>query len=894
MRSILIALAAALAPLMAASAPGYSVAEQHPRIFITHSGLAALAERCAGPLARDYAVVKGDADQAVRSGSIRWIDNAWAVPSDLLACGLAYLVERQGQRPCRQYADAIVKAWGDGQMIANQKGSAFGYHAIAYDWIYDALDDAQRTRYGNALAGWLTWFTGEAAITLKGGYWEYNQTWGPSHLNVMHSRDAITQKLLISLAIIGAKTEHQDQARRFLDSWATRIPNDCIPAFDAMGGSWAESHGHGSYGPITVIPYAFEAWRTATGQNLFLAGKPWSFLPEMSRWLTYLRVPHVDRHAFIDDGGGDRFSGFAGSAPIIARALRDPLAQWQAEQAAAGDSYQYSSWQRVALPDPSLAAKSPAALKLPLGYLFAGAGHVYMRSGWGDPNATWAFFGAGQHIAGHQHDDEGHFLISRKGGLAGKGGGRGGGNDEDHYWGGSLVFNLVTVFDPAEKPRRADGNENDGGLLRHVYEDKKIERGHITAFRHNEHFTYAAADLTAGYSPDKVKELTRQFIYLRGRPGRDEYFVVFDRVESTRPGFAKHFMLHVPAEPSVDGKATDSVPGHVTAYAGDSMTSSWLSRPDDFGTDAPVLSMGRSRLFMRTLLPKEAVITKRGGAGYGNWGHPLEPTAQYDHTGAGRDEAPLCGWRLEVAAPPAQRTCFLHVFQVSDDTVTAMEPVKLVDQSPVARLEIGSGQQRWKVALATQGALGGEITAPGATAAERLPADVETAPQYRCWQEATTAGGTQGRAPQAPSAAEAGAKPVPARQLPDPAAAAAWDAKLLARVRGLCAEDRGPTFEMSTVHDQVRIESADAAGTLQLRANGSLLTWKWAKLDGADRLRICLAIRSATDPDDQALTAFHLLCEGRTAEADDLLRGLPADQAATVRGAFSGATAAPP
>ena len=28
-------------------------------------------------------------------------------------------------------------------------------------------------------------------------------------------------------------------------------------------------------------------------------------------------------------------------------------------------------------------------------YLFGGAGHVYMRSAWDDPNATWAFFGAG-------------------------------------------------------------------------------------------------------------------------------------------------------------------------------------------------------------------------------------------------------------------------------------------------------------------------------------------------------------------------------------------------------------------------------------------------------------------------------------------------------------------
>jgi hypothetical protein len=699
--------------LSSTASPDYTVVAAHPRIFITQAGLPALAERCAGPLANDYAKMKTDADAAVRSGSIRWLDNKWAVPSDLLACGLTYLVERQAGRPHRQYAEVIIKAWGDGRLITNHNGSAFGYHAIAYDWIYDALTDDQRTLYGNALAGWLTWFSGEAAITLKAGAWDYNQTWGPNHLNVMHSRDAITQKLLIALAITGAPTEHQDQARRFLDSWATRIPAECIPAFDTMGGSWSESHGHGSYGPITVIPYAFEAWRTATGQNLFTAAKPWGFLPEMSRWLTYLRVPHVDRHAFIDDGGGDRFSGFASSAPIIARSLHDPLAQWQANEAATTDAYRYSSWQRVALVEPSLTAKSPAELKLPLAYLFAGAGHVFMRSSWDDSNATWAFFGAGPHRVGHQHDDEGHFMISRQGGLVSKGGGSGGGNDEDNYWGGSLVFNVVTIFDSAEKFRRDKGNENDGGLLRHVYEDRPVERGHITAFQNNTRFTYAAADLTAGYSPAKTKEITRQFLYLRGQPGRTEFFVVFDRVESTRPEFAKHFMLHVPAEPTVDG-----------------LISSWLSRPDDFGPDAPVLSNGRSRMFMCTLLPRDAAITKRGGDGYLNWGHPLEPTAQYDHTGPGREGPPICDWRLEVAAPANARTYFLHVFQLGDESLDRMVPVRLVSESPVIRLEIGTGPTAWQVTLAPTGVLAGTVTPPGEAHAQPLTSTTDTAAQY--------------------------------------------------------------------------------------------------------------------------------------------------------------------
>ena len=64
--------------------------------------------------------------------------------------------------------------------------------------------------------------------------------------------------------------------KRFLDSWAERVPRECIPAFDEMGGVWSESMGHGNYGPVAVIPWAFEAWRTATNEGSIPAVRsPW-------------------------------------------------------------------------------------------------------------------------------------------------------------------------------------------------------------------------------------------------------------------------------------------------------------------------------------------------------------------------------------------------------------------------------------------------------------------------------------------------------------------------------------------------------------------------------------------------------------------------------------------
>jgi len=72
-------------------------------------------------------------------------------------------------------------------------------------------------RFGNALGTWLRFFTEKPEILLKWGHWEYNQTWGPTHFNVMNSRDALATKLFVALAIAGAGTRYEADAKAFLD-----------------------------------------------------------------------------------------------------------------------------------------------------------------------------------------------------------------------------------------------------------------------------------------------------------------------------------------------------------------------------------------------------------------------------------------------------------------------------------------------------------------------------------------------------------------------------------------------------------------------------------------------------------------------------------------------------
>lgn len=675
--------------LQAESQTGYRLNE-HPRIFVNRNSLSTLAARSQNELKNEYAKIKAVADSAISRGVVK-PTGRYQPSVELICLGIGHLLEQERRGEATPYAEAVKAYWGDGQVLGPEGDGFFGYHAMVFDWIFDALSPAERRKYGEQLGKWLYWYTDTPEITLKNGDWRYNQTWGPAHLNTPNTRDGIAPKLFVALALAGGDTIHEEASHRFLKSWAKRVPDECISSFDEMGGVWSESMGHGGYGPVIVIPWAFEAWRTATGEDLFQQFAPDSYLPEMTRWAVYLTVPFSGHTAWIDDNRAANLSKFAQVAPILGARYHDPVANWISTMSAEKE-WNEVPWNRFLSYDPSVPPSPPLAQGYPLAHHFAQSGHVYMLGAWEDPDATWAFFGAGPKFAGHSRDDEGHFLIARKGWLALRAGGSGH-NDWDYYAGGSLAFNILTIYDPNEEFRRTtpqdpEGakNENDGGMIRFVYSaHTRDDRADIVAFHHTKAYTYAAADLSVGYTKQKAHEVTRQFVYLR-EPS--EFFVIFDRVEASQPDFPKHWFLHVPSEPDVRGEETVMVPDHVYVYAGD-LSASWKSDPaGEVGT----LSSGSARAFLTTLLPTEATMVKRGGEGHEFWGHPDEPTAQYNHVSRRSHLPPYVDWRLEVAAPEGNlREYFLNVIQVADSGPAA--PITLLDEDGYkgVRVEVGGG-----------------------------------------------------------------------------------------------------------------------------------------------------------------------------------------------------------
>jgi hypothetical protein len=394
-----------------------------------------------------------------------------------------------------------------------------------------------------------------------------------------------------------------------------------------------------------------------------------------------------------------------------------------------GDYRTVSIWCLVLWFDPSLpaysASSAPKAVRLGAG----GPDQIFMTTGLGNPDATWASFGAGKYLYGHQHSDAGSFTINRKGTLiidSGYYANYCATNGSDHgssYYHRSIAHNVVHVYVPNEPFYWTSGGGscvNDGGQVmassapsyQQVLDDPTFSPGRILYYETNDGYTYAQSDLLTAYDqeaisesrdkpffPNKLTACTREFVFLR-----PSYFVVFDRVNSVNANHTKVWNLHVAAEPTIQGTGVQRM-GSATAgiwdYAGASVAKVTDTDP----------RYDQGSIFLKSLLPKSRTIRKIGGnnrsaAGFAYWVGGIDGNGKYDPTlgqnhywgewieGRESDEDRIpnvtIGWgRIEVeATAPANNDLFLHVLYPCDASVTQMPDTRLVESNNMVGAEI--------------------------------------------------------------------------------------------------------------------------------------------------------------------------------------------------------------
>ena len=189
-------------------------------------------------------------------------------------------------------------------------------------------------------------------------------------------------------------------------------------------------------------------------------------------------------------------------------------------------------------------------LKFPNAFCFENMGQTFMRSGF-TAKDTYAMFVCGGKNVMHSHLDALSFVIYKNGFLAQDAGSRNPLSSHEH-WGhalDSVCHNTILIHQPGEK--KAESN----WLARRskewdIYGGQNKDYGSkIIGFESNKFITYIAGDATKVYRKSKAKEVRRQFVFVQ-----PDYFVIFDRVVSTKAAYRKDFILRTGNRPEILNK----------------------------------------------------------------------------------------------------------------------------------------------------------------------------------------------------------------------------------------------------------------------------------------------------------------------------------------------------
>lgn len=688
---------------------------EHPRIYLDPERLAALRQRAVAANPRWAAV----------------LDEADAGDGEMHAKALVGVITGQASYCLQAVATALAVATNP-----DDWSEKAGDVALVYDWCHDRLSASDRQALLAYFTAWATVTPHSEDVPGWGNYWP---RWGYSHA-------------LAGLATFG----DTPVAETFLDEYR----DDRFGTYDqaaleriADGGAWPEGD---IYDPIANLSRvrAVEAWRTATGENLFLASR---WFRERAAFLLLRNRPGVGDQwgrcyrPYTALGDAERNRGSMVNygrimALILVGAFGDDpsAAQLQAYLAAppcdssmpfeAHDEFMFFEPERPTLPPTMLA------------HLAEGTGTVLARSGWpagpadDDGTVTHLTFQCGDRFTYHQHYDQNAFTLWKGGDLlvdSGVYSGDGLSWHDVNYYVRTVAHNTLTVFNPDEsfQGARPDAESNDGGQ-RPPYPSSRspesvaywdehrahYETGDIERFEDAPGFVYALGNATAAYNTAaynqavdtglagnvaKVSRFVRELVYLRPTSGGStDALVLLDRVavaEARFSGASTKLLFHTLGEPTVDGTATLVSPGE-TLHAAATLAAA---------------SSGTARVFISFLAPPARQVRKVGGRGVkAFW---VNGTSYDWHWEASEpqprpvndfEDVPYGEWRLELEpADTALEHVFLTVVHPSATPVAAPPPTRLVTATGLIGAEIGAPELP-RVTLFSAAADG---TAPGGT-----------------------------------------------------------------------------------------------------------------------------------------------------------------------------------
>ncbi len=668
------------------------IPSSHPRIFLTPERLTLLHARAV-------------------SENFRWtqlLAEADLPDSDMIARALVHQVTGivGYRRAAIDQAFVLMADPGEWSMKA-------GNIALIYDWCFDGLSAEEKDAFISYFNAWGDKVPKGEDIPGWGNYWpRYGYDYG-----------------LIGLATYG----ENPRAKEWIDEYRhRRIGDNDIALLDRIkeGGSWPEGT---VYDWIANWPRvkALEAWRTATGEDLF----------QSTQWFRdrvgFLLLQHLPGttdqwgqiyHPYTSIGDGERNRGTMANYGrimaliLIERFASDPAArelQAYLGTPPADNSSSFLFHEEFLWSNPDQQANTPSRLT----HFSPDTGTLLMRSGWPDGasdtdrSATYLTFQCGDHFTYHQHYEQNSFTLFKYGDLlvdSGVYSEDGLSSHDINYYVRTIAHNTLLVHNPQEdfSHARPDASSNDGGqrsfypasrspqgVSEHDQHGIHYETGDILGYQDRVHSVYIKGDATRAYNSPvyyqamdtglagnvpKVSRFLREMVYLRPVSAQGKEFVIlFDRIGVTGTGFSGEntkLLFHTLEEPLVGGEGTEVSKGE-TLYPG--------------AGEAEAIA-GDGKVFFRFLLPSARNIRKVGGRGEkafwvfdGNYDWHWEPGEPQPRPTNSFEDTPYGEWRLELE--PSDEDLdhrFLTLLHPSLASTAAMPDVSLVSGTGVEGVHI--------------------------------------------------------------------------------------------------------------------------------------------------------------------------------------------------------------
>jgi len=659
----------------------------HPRIFFNVDSFPAVKTMALGKESKQFDVMKTRVDKldpvylelkdygipAAEAAFVYLVteDSRYrALALELLKKSVVYYHDCYvHQKPVNWYAYSRICAWA------------------AYDWLFNDLTREEKVSIGTSFLDAVE----QVQPTDKRHYFYPQENWSGYTTGFYGNRSLLWYA---GLATYGEGID-DERAESFLAegyNLNTALLNHRRMGAGDDGGSATASLNYA----MEAYPWSefnfFHTYLSATGENIALDWPHASYLPGYLYWnmlpgqrefgagdayhttnvisLSQMRS-HLLQIIHFFGGSNPRCAGFA---------------RWMMTQVPEGNSgpIPFTPFLLTNRYD-DLEPIEPAAV-MPFARHFENMGQVFFRSGPGEDD-TYALLMSGGVLEQHKHFDNNHFAIFKKGFLALDTGSRPSGQHTQHYYPRTVAHNCILIRMPGEVmpiyvDKGAGGGQrwgapapeeeelpvpNDGG-------QNELLGPQVVAFETGADYSYAAGDATESYNPGKCKLALRQFVFVN-----PDFFVVCDRVVSTKPEYEKTWLLHTATEPSIHGQVFTA-------------------------------THERGRLYVRTVFPEQAAIEKIGGPGRQFWSDGRNYTMPKGH--AVPDTTQLLGqWRVEVKpSKAAAETVFLHLIQVGDralDTMVDSEPLRVGDSVGVRFSQEG---REWVVLFGTKGEPSGHIT----------------------------------------------------------------------------------------------------------------------------------------------------------------------------------------